>query len=67
MLRADGQEEPYLIVSYWAEKASFDAWVGSQEFVEGHKRGFEDLKKAKDAGEQPPMQSRFVTYSVVSR
>lgn len=67
VLRADGSDEPYLIVSYWAEKASFNAWVGSPEFVEGHKRGFEDIRAAKEKGEEPPMSSRFVTYSVVAR
>lgn len=67
VLRADGQEEPYLIVSYWAARSSFDAWVGSPEFLEGHKRGFEDIRKAKEAGEDSPMSSRFVTYSVVAR
>lgn len=67
VLRASAEAEPYLIVSYWKERASFDAWVGSPEFVEGHKRGFEDIQKAKEAGEEPPMRSRFMTYEVVAR
>ncbi len=67
VLRADGGEEPYLIVSYWKEKSNFEAWVGSPEFVEGHKRGFEDVRRAKEAGQEPPVKSRFVTYSVVAR
>ncbi len=67
VLRAEDQPEPYLIVSYWKDKSCFDGWVGSPEFLEGHKRGFEDIRKAKAAGEEPPMTSRFVTYSVVSR
>lgn len=67
VLRADGESEPYLIVSYWAEKANFESWVGSPQFIEGHKRGFEDLRQAKEQGIEPPMSSRFVTYSVVSR
>jgi heme-degrading monooxygenase HmoA len=67
VLRAEAENEPYLVVSYWKNKQSFEAWVGSPEFVEGHKRGFEDMRRAKEAGEQPPMTSRFVTYSVIAR
>lgn len=58
--------EPYLIVSHWASESAFDAWVGSPEFVEGHKRGFEDLRQAKAAGHAPPMTSSFQTYSVLT-
>jgi heme-degrading monooxygenase HmoA len=66
VLRAHTEAEPYLIVSWWETEASFKAWVGSEEFVEGHKRGFEDLRKAKEEGKEPPMTSRFITYSVVT-
>lgn len=66
VLRASDTNEPYLIVSFWKDEESFKTWVGSPEFVEGHKRGFEDLRAAKERGEEPPMTSRFVTYSVVS-
>lgn len=57
----------YLIVSYWRRPEDFEGWTGSPEFLEGHRRGFEDVRKAKEAGEEPPMASTFVTYSVVSR
>lgn len=57
----------YLIVSYWRRREEFDSWTGSPEFLEGHKRGFEDVRRAKEAGEEPPMTSTFVTYSVVAR
>ena len=61
----DGEGE-YLVVSRWEGKEHFDAWVGSPEFLEGHKRGFEDLAEAKRAGEQAPMTSTFRTYSVLT-
>lgn len=57
---------PYLIVSQWESEEEFDAWVGSPEFLEGHKRGFADLAEAKRQGKEPPMSSSFVTYEVVS-
>lgn len=66
VLRANAEDEPYLIVSWWTEEEAFKAWVGSPEFHEGHKRGFEELKKAKEAGEEAPMDSKFVTYSVLT-
>lgn len=66
VLRANAEAEPYLIVSWWKDEASFQAWTGSEEFLEGHRRGFEDIRKAKEEGREPPMRSRFLTYSVVS-
>ncbi|MBV6459343.1 MAG: Heme oxygenase (staphylobilin-producing) [Fimbriimonadaceae bacterium] len=67
VLRAANSDEPYLVVSYWKSKDHFDAWVGSSEFVEGHQRGFADLRRAKEQGEEPPMSSKFVTYEVLTR
>lgn len=58
--------DPYLVVSYWKDEASFKAWVGSPEFHEGHKRAFADLKAAKEAGKEPPMTSDFDTYEVLT-
>lgn len=65
VLRAnDGSD--YLIISHWADEASFQAWTKSEAFIEGHKRGFEDLRIAKERGEDPPMKSNFKTYEVIS-
>ena len=66
VLKAVNPEDPYLVVSYWKDKQSFDEWVGSPEFLEGHKRAFEDLKHAKERGEEPPMTSNFRTYSLLT-
>lgn len=66
VLRAHDSDEPYLVVSEWTDEASFRAWVGSPEFLEGHKRGFEDLAEAKARGEESPMSSTFRTYSVLT-
>lgn len=62
----DGQSS-YLIVSFWESEDAFKAWTGSPEFIEGHKRGFEDLAKAKAEGKPAPMKSSFKTYNVISR
>lgn len=59
--------EPYLVVSYWQSEEQFNAWVGSPEFHEGHKRAFADLKAAKVQGLEPPMTSGFDTYEVLTR
>lgn len=66
VLRPQKEEEPYLVVSQWESQESFDAWVGSPEFLEGHQRGFEDITEAKKRGEEPPMKSTFFTYTVVT-
>jgi heme oxygenase (mycobilin-producing) len=66
VLRPMKQGEPYLVISQWESQEAFDAWVGSPEFLEGHKRGFEDVTEAKRRGEEPPMRSTFQTYSLVT-
>ncbi|MBN9503458.1 MAG: hypothetical protein BGO01_04080 [Armatimonadetes bacterium 55-13] len=67
VLRPNKDGEPYLIVSHWKNEEDFRKWTNSPEFIEGHKRGFEDLKAAKERGEEPPMSSSFVTYDVIAR
>jgi heme-degrading monooxygenase HmoA len=66
VLKCETESEPYLIVSYWRDRTAFDSWVGSPEFIEGHKRGFDDLAIAKARGEEPPMTSEFRTYSILT-
>jgi heme-degrading monooxygenase HmoA len=67
VLRPQSEDGDYLIVSFWESEESFKAWTGSPEFLEGHRRGFEDLRKAKERGEDPPMKSEFKTYEVIAR
>lgn len=55
----------YLVVSEWASRDAFDGWRQSPEFLEGHRRGFEDVRAAREAGLTPPMTSRFETYNVL--
>lgn len=57
----------YLIVSHWDSEDSFKGWTKSKEFLEGHKRGFDDIRKAKENGEELPMTSDFKTYEVIAR
>jgi len=56
----------YLIVSYWEEENNFKGWTSSPAFIEGHKRGFEDIALAKASGIEPPMKSVFRTYNVIA-
>ena len=62
----DGQGD-YLVVSYWESEEAFKQWTTSPEFLEGHKRGFADIKAAKERGEKAPMESKFKTYAVIAR
>lgn len=57
----------YLIVSHWESEQAFRSWTKSPEFLEGHQRGFEDIKQAKKNGEEPPMTSDFKTYEIIAR
>jgi heme-degrading monooxygenase HmoA len=56
----------YLIVSFWEKEENFKSWTGSKAFIDGHKRGFEDIAEAKASGKEPPMKSVFKTYRVIS-
>lgn len=60
----DPTDNCYLIVSHWENEDAFKSWAKSPQFLEGHKRGFEDIKKAKESGEHSPVISNFKTYKV---
>ncbi len=66
VLKPSDQKDEYLIVSHWNSEEDFKAWTKSPEFLEGHKRGFEDIRIARERGEKPPMSSSFKTYKVIA-
>lgn len=66
VLKPQQTGEPYLIISYWDSEDAFKSWTTSPAFLEGHKRGFADLKQAKEEGKEPPMTSTFKVYAVIS-
>lgn len=65
VLKPHKEDQPYLVLSHWDSEEAFKSWTTSPEFIEGHKRGFEDVRKAKESGEEPPMKSDFLTYTVL--
>ncbi|MCS6916771.1 MAG: antibiotic biosynthesis monooxygenase [Chitinophagales bacterium] len=65
-LKPKKEGEPYLVVSHWDSEEAFKAWTQSPEFIEGHRRGFEDIRKAKENGQAPPMVSEFRTYEILT-
>jgi heme oxygenase (mycobilin-producing) len=66
VLKPNKEGEAYLIVSHWTSEEAFKTWTTSPAFIEGHKRGFEDIRKAKEEGRTPPMTSDFKVYQVIS-
>jgi heme-degrading monooxygenase HmoA len=66
VLKPQSDDKPYLIISYWDNEDAFEQWTRSEAFIEGHRRGFADLKKAKTRGEKPPMTSEFLTYEIIT-
>lgn len=66
VLRPAKEEDTYLVISYWKDEAAFQAWTKSEEFMQGHKRGFEDVAKAKAEGKPSPMKSDFKTYEIIA-
>ena len=67
VLKPKDGESSYLIMSFWESEEAFKQWTGSPEFIEGHKRGFEDIAKARQEGKEAPMKSTFKTYEVLAR
>ena len=67
VLRPKRDGEDYLVISEWDDEASFKSWTDSEAFEAGHRRGFADLKAARERGETPPMKSLFRTYEVLTR
>lgn len=66
VLKPKKEGDDYLIVSHWENEEAFRDWTKSPEFIEGHKRGFEDVQKAREAGEEAPMASDFRIYEVLT-
>ena len=67
VLKPADNTSDYLIVSHWSSEEAFKEWTKSSAFIEGHRRGFEDIRKAKEKGEEVPMTSDFKTYEVIAR
>ena len=67
VLKPKDDTNTYLIMSFWDSEEAFKKWTGSPEFIEGHKRGFADLAKAREEGRTPPMKSSFKTYDVLAK
>jgi heme oxygenase (mycobilin-producing) len=67
VLKPSDKNGSYLIVSHWESESHFKAWTSSSEFLEGHKRGFEDIAAARKEGKTPPMTSSFKTYNIISK
>ena len=66
VLKPHEQNGDYLIISYWENEDNFKTWTKSEEFLEGHKRGFEDIAIARKEGKEPPMKSSFKTYKIIT-
>lgn len=59
LLRPVAGDERYFVVTHWVDDASFQAWVGSESFRQGHAKS--------DSGEQPPVaaHAELLEFDVV--
>ncbi len=67
VLKPTNIDYEYLIISRWDDEKFFISWQHSAQFTEGHRRGFEDISKAKKEGNRQPMLSTFKTYEILTR
>jgi len=66
VLRPEREGDDYLVVSFWTDRAAFDGWRTSPAFAEGHRRGFDDVRQARERGEPAPMASSMRLYQILS-
>ncbi|MBD3167373.1 antibiotic biosynthesis monooxygenase [bacterium] len=64
ILRPLKDDQPYIVMTMWEAKEHFDAWLKTEAFREGHRRGFEDMRRAREEGRTPPMSSTMEEYEV---
>ena len=50
----------YIVMTHWETQAAFEAWTGSEEFREGHRR----VGEFKDASGKLVLTSKVETYEV---
>lgn len=67
VLRPSAEADAYLVVSHWDTEDAFKQWMKSDAFVQGHRRGFADMREAQESGQKPPMHSEFRTYEVIAK
>ena len=67
VLKPEETEGDYLIISHWDQEEHFRKWTNTPEFLEGHRRGFQDINEARKKGLEPPMKSTFKTYTILTR
>tara|TARA_R110000868_G_scaffold306734_3_gene568119 strand:- start:47128 stop:47466 length:339 start_codon:yes stop_codon:yes gene_type:complete len=67
VLKPQTQGDDYLIISNWDSEQKFKEWTQSEAFIKGHKRGFEDIRTAREEGKEPPMTSSFKTYTILTK
>ena len=64
ILRPLKDNQPYIIMSFWNERWQFEDWMKHDAFLLGHRRGFDDIARAKAEGKEPPLKSDMELYEV---
>ena len=59
--------DSYRVVSYWEFEDNIKPRTKSPAILEGHKRAFAHMAKAKEEGKTTPMKSTFKVYDIISR
>lgn len=65
ILKPTRNADHFLIVSQWYDQDHFEDWKTSQGFMLIHQRGFGDLRRSVERGEQAPVKSTFRTYDLI--
>lgn len=67
LLRPTDGSDRYFVYTRWADEASFDAWMNSRQFAEGHARAGGGDGEERPAGGPAATGNEFLSFDVVLR
>ena len=65
LVPTDGKPD-YRVVTHWKDERDYERWLGSPEYLEGHKDHYEDMARAAANGEEPPIVVAVNLYKILS-
>lgn len=65
LLKPQDVDLPWLVVTRWADEASFEAWQSSRSFAQGHAHGGDQGEHGADAPRRAPVATSAQLWSYV--
>ena len=65
VLKPVDSKSDYLIISEWDSKEDFQKWSTTDDYLDGHRKGLEDLHKLAVNGSEYKVNRTFRTYQEI--